>query len=225
MNTPLRSVLVLAAFTAVSVLRADPIVANGSFEFPPVGSGNLASYSPGNTIGGTAWVVASGTYNTVLIDKDFAGGGVSWPHPVDGNQFLYLANSISDATIYQHIQLQAGHSYDLSFWIADFSSHDFGAGGRVRMGLQDPDSVYIFPILTADVGQNTGFYQFTQSFTAASTGTYTLGFASVNGYAGILDDVRITDTTRTNNVPDSTTTAGLLLISLGLIAGVRRCRR
>lgn len=211
--------LTLSALVATS--SATPIVANGSFEDPDTNNAPyLALYHAGDSMPG-GWHVDYATYSADIINNAYTPGGVTWPDAVDGNAFLYLADSVTVSKISQIVQLEGGHNYELSFWLSDFQFPLYGAevttdltavlgGGSLLGGAQ-----------TFSHSSNPNWVQYSVAFTAGSTGDYSLSFLSTNQRAANLDDIRITDLSAPS-VPEATPTLGLLASAIALAGGLRR---
>lgn len=225
--------LTLALLLSGGSLQAAPIVTDGGFETPNVPTPDVSSdpywdyYYTGETFG--AWKVDVTTTAVDQIHTNYTGNYVTWPDAIEGSQYVYLSDAVGYSVISQIVQLEAGHLYDLSFWLSDFVSMDYGSGAWVSADLVNTlSSESIFDEMQVfSHGHAPDWKSYSVGFSVATTGDYKLSFASQQGWAANIDGVAITDVTpQTPGVPDTGATLGLLGGALALLAaGIPQRRR
>lgn len=211
----------LASAALVIAASAAPIITNGSFESPDTSNPPyLVGYVTGQDMPG--WHVDFAAQDVVIINNQYNAGGVVWPDPLAGAAFLYLGDSGSVSTISQVVHLDGGHSYDLSFWLSDFQSPNYGA--RVTTDLNAVlGGASLLGGSQFAANSDANWDQYDYSFAVAASGDYKLSFTSLDNHPANLDEIVITDNGRTTSpVPDSGFTGGLLLGALAAMAALRR---
>jgi len=199
---------------ASGVSQAQNLIQNGSFESPDV-IGHLW-YGVGNGIPG--WTIVSTTTNVVVIDNFDTAGGVLWHDTPVGDQVLYIGNSVGVSVVEQSVALESGDVGSLSFLQADFASLlSVGSpGGKVIVSLRDSLGNFLIGPTTFTTPDLSGYIERELDFLVPVTDSYTLSLESIQGHAGLVDDVRI------EIVPEPATMAAL---GLGAAALIRRRRR
>lgn len=188
MKPLLSPLLLLAALSPTSSALALNLLKNASFESPSIGS-NPQEFAQGSTIG-NGWVVGATTSSSVVIHTGYTGGGVTWPEPTDGTQFLYMANSAQSSTIYQDVTLSPG-SYKLTLDLANFLGGGYAAGAKINGALSLASGGSIAnDVFTRPLGA--GFATFEWTFAVNTSDTYRLSFENPNGYGSNLDNVTLT---------------------------------
>jgi len=184
----------IAAHAAAGGIDA-PLINNGSFETPVVGSG-LLDVNPGDTTGG--WTQDAGGVKGHYLSSDW--------QPQDGSQSYHLGAGHAAGSVSQTFPTTAGQPYELTFWSSGYPTADDPQWGTVSVGDLS-NEVYWTPrgASTADMGWTE------QTFTFTATGaTSTLVFGSPSGTQGTIgiDNVQVT------LIPEP---SSLLLSALGLI--------
>lgn len=219
----LRSSLVISSLLVSGLsLRAAPIVADGGFEAHDVSAAPYWAYFyTGANFGG--WHVDSTNSAVDLMHNGYSDGYVTWPTAHEGSQYLYLGDAAKVSTISQVVQLEAGHSYEFSFWLSEFPSLNYGSGAWVSVDLFDgASSLFGGGTVFSPVNRSGEWQNYNQAFVAAATGSYTLSFTSQSGTVANLDEISITDVTQVSTVPDAASTVGLFGGVLLVLAAGRR---
>ncbi len=198
---------------------AQNFILNPSFELPVVGAGSYQVFATGQTIG-AGWVVDSSAIAVDVLDKGYASGGVTWAPPTHGNQYLYLGDSASAATIRQDVSLAAGGPYRLTFDLANFLSfHGTSAKTTVNVvNLGDSSSV-------VGGGQDftrpsgAGYASQELDFTVPQAGNYRVLVSNPDGFGSNVDNFALVA------VPEPSAYA--ILAGAGVLgfAALRRFRR
>ena len=178
---------VLLALT--STVAAQNFLLNPSFEEPVVPTGSYQTFSAGQTIG-VGWIVDSTAIQTVVVDRDYTGGGVVWAPPTDGRQYLYVGNNASAATIHQDFPLVTPGAYRVTFDLANYLSNLFDIGAGVTI------DVVTIGGNSSVIGGAQGFFRppasgyATQSldFFASDAGTYRLIVSNLEGSGSNVDN-------------------------------------
>ncbi|HWA82266.1 MAG TPA: DUF642 domain-containing protein [Fimbriimonadaceae bacterium] len=211
--------LAVLALVGLAAFGSANLIVNGSFEDPVVDQNAQRNEYGTNDAMGAGWTVASTDSSVELLSNAYTvsyGGDFWWTTPA-GDQFVYLASFVSHSQIAQTVDLTAGVSYSFSFLSAAFKGSYGTSYGSVIYDIQDSSANSVFggpqTIVTGDYAD---FSQFGNSFTASSTGAYTLTFDSIAGTAGIIDDVQL------NAVPEP---ASIVVLSCGALAILRRRTR
>ena len=203
---------VLASSLLPSLASADFI--NGSFEDNVVPPNSYTAFSGSDL---TGWTYTSGGFGA-LIPNGFDGAGsyTTWHDTPAGNQYLYIAQSVTPGiTLDQALTLSLG-SHTLSFLQADFASSFQTPGGAVDVTIYNPDSsVLVGPTLFTTTTYS-DFIQQSLTFTTPTEGSYDVQFTTIGGQAGIIDNVRM------DAVPEPAPIAALGLGALGLLLRRRR---
>ncbi len=174
---------------------AQNMIVNGSFESPSATTGYL-NFQQLETIDG-AWVVESATLASAVLNSYYTGGGVLWPNPIAGTQFLYIGNAATAARIAQTFTITATGVHHLSFQLSDFSS-PFANPGWVAGAIVLVDIVNVTSAesiiggpKTFQTGALSGFGTYSLNFSPTAVGAHKITFTSVLNHASILDDVQI----------------------------------
>lgn len=204
----------LALASCVGLASAN-ILVNGSFEQPVLGASGVQGFLTGQTIG-TGWVVQSTTTSATVLSDAYSGGGADWPIGSDGNQYLYVGDSLGTSVVSQDVVLAGGVLHTLTFDFATFRSP--GIPGRLTLDvIQGGSSVLVggpFVLNVPFTGASGVFAPHSLSFTTTVSGTYTVQFASTSGLVANVDNFDL--------VP-APGAAGLWLLAAGV--GARRRRR
>jgi len=203
------SVLLLAGVVAgaTTAARADGnLIVNGSFELPATTGANFTTP--------TGWT-ATGTAPAVVV---YRGASNFTPVAEDGNQAVLLATDLYSLTLAQSVTLMAGTTYELDFAWAGSPSYYRGNPPNLTMSLTGGTDN--FTQTYTNNASPTTWTDLIYTFTATSTGAYTLAFFSPQGSMNALDNVSLTATTA---VPEPATVALLTgAAALGLVAVRRR---
>lgn len=189
---------------------------NPSFEQPVLLPGTDQVFSAGSTIG-AGWVVEMG--ESVVITDDYALGGVIWPDPTDGSQFLYVGNNLSAAAVYQDVVLGAATPYRLTFDLANFLSPLGGA--RLEVDVLFNGSSILGGAVSFDRPAGAGFAGEVLEFMSNEAGTYRVSLTSPNGFGTNVDNFILTSTT----VPEPASLTTAAIGGLVMAAYVWLCRR
>ncbi|MGC4044218.1 MAG: PEP-CTERM sorting domain-containing protein [Armatimonas sp.] len=204
-------------------LAPSSFLKNPGFENPVVGFGNAQAFNPGETIG-EGWIVDPNSAQVpVVTDSNLSDATLRFPAP-EGNQYLYVAASVGDATITQDVDLVSSMTYTLSFQQADFIT-PFGnpGGGRVMIDVIDLTtlgSVTGGPQLFSTTDFSPYILQ-SLNFDAPTTGSYQVRVSSVNGQAGLVDDFMLTPLS-SSSAPEPGSLVLLTLSGVGILAWRRK---
>lgn len=190
------------------------LLVNGSFENPAAAPNSYLSFSTGQTIG-SGWVVDFTNFGVDVLTDGYTGGGATWPTGSDGNQYLYLADSLGTSLISQDVVLNAATAHSLTFDFATFSSP--AVDGRVTVDItQGGVSVLPSGPVTFSVpfsGTSSVFQPQSLNFVSGVAGTYSVRFSSTSGFVANVDNVQL-------NVP-----APAAVSLLGVVAAIGARRR
>lgn len=191
------AVILLGSFLSNTV---SAVVVNGGFE-----SGDF-----------TGWTITARD-----ITRYGIGGDGSPPLPQEGSYFAYLTADVSPWTeVSQTIIMQTGDKLDgYAYWTPLDSSHE----GYVRIYDSTPTPTLVdtpwYKIATAG---STSWEPWT--FTASYADTYTL-VLGVREPGSAMHSVASFDGTTFTAVPEPATVYSLLLMLVGSVFAVRKCRR
>lgn len=201
--------LVSSAFALPAL--AQNLLINGSFEQPALPFAGTSGFTDGQTIG-AGWIVESTTATATVIHDAYTGGGAAWPVGSDGNQYLYVGDSLSTSVISQTVNLAGNAQHLLTFDFATFQSP--AIDGRLTLDiLQGNTSILPGGPVVLDIAWATNQGQFAPqslSFTTLAPGAYTVRFASTQGIVANVDNFVL--------VPAPAAAGALLLLA-------RRARR
>jgi len=193
---PAALMLILAA--AHPAAAATNLVKNNSFEQPVVKKGTTLTVNVGDTIG--PWVVvgsAIGNTGVYVINKNYVEeGGAAHFTPELGSQFIDLSGPGNEGPIgvQQNITTAIGATYQLTFYIGneDDALPSYGAPSAATVFINGVNAGTF--TCDVDVPGNTGWQQFTVSFTAAKANTaITFINAGADALSG-LDNVSVVQT-------------------------------
>jgi hypothetical protein len=174
MNRIARTVVIAALAAFGTSIYAQNLVFNGSFEFPFSSGQNCFS----GTSGGWS---SSGPQTSCYHSNALAD---PWPDAVEGSQYLYLGQNLAaNVTLEQSIQLHAGASYVLEFFLAGLGAHP---GGALTVNIGDTTI-----LTTSTPNSSSAWFLQTASFTSGVTGFRSLSFVSPTGGAINLDKVSL----------------------------------
>ena len=201
------------------------IILNGSFETPPVPTGNFTNFPVGSA-SLTDWSVFGPPGTAVsIVSGAFSQNGVSFPAE-DGNQWLDLTGDNSNSTegVSQTAATTVGDQYQLSYWIGNTTGGGiFGTTSTVNVSLNGTPT---FSDTNSNVSPTTlSWEQFIHTFVATGTST-TLGFQNgdpAEDNSNGLDNVALIDLgpTPPPSIPEPAS-LGLLAMGIGLLAFARR---
>jgi hypothetical protein len=186
-----KNLLMCLALMAASSVHAD-LVVNGGFE-----TGDF-----------TGWTQFGNIYSSAVV------GSYDGVNPNSGSDQAGFGAVGSIAGIEQTLNVTAGQSYQISFWLYNIggtpSEIQLGWGGNTILDTVNPDA---FP-----------YTEYTETVTAdASTDLLSFGFQQDQSYF-FLDDVSVTPTSASPVPEPATVFAGvLLLLPLG-VGAVRQFR-
>jgi hypothetical protein len=202
------------------------LITNSGFEQPNL-SGNQtnATYAAGsNAIPG--WLVTDFAPESVSIIRDtFTDGNLTFlAH--SGDQSLNLTGAISGeaAGVLQHVQLQVGDLYQLTFWVGnqDNSVAHYSLDSEVELLI---NGSFVNFFVNGDNSKNAvNWKKFTYDFTATKANTsvqFQNATLSFDHYIG-LDDVGLVDVTPAVTTPEA---GGFGLMGGGLAVLGLRWRR
>lgn len=194
------------------------VVFNPSFEDPVLPYGTYGAYPAGTTIG-SGWVVDSAGVGAALIGEGYVNGGVVWPAPSDGKQFLFVGNGLDFTVMHQDVSLAAGVAYSLTFDLASFLSSPFTANLNVDiLDLSTSTSVIGGPQAFTRPALS-GFAEQQLDFTTAGAGSYRVVLDSPGGYGNNVDNFELT------MVPEPATWGAFIGLGLLGFGAFRRMTR
>lgn len=195
----------------VAGARADLV--NPSFEQPDVAAGDFQNFFAGETIG-SGWVVESGI-PAVL------GDGVLGLTATDGDQMLYVDNSLLESSLYQDVALAAGTGYRLAFDLSTFDNdaNTLGAVLTVDISLGGSSILAAPATFTRPLG-SAGFVAQSLDFTTAAGGTYRIRLGAPTGSGTVVDNFSLTPLAVPE--PGSVALTGIGLAGMAIIAWRRR---
>jgi len=222
-STISRLVLATVVLLSISVGLADPVITNGSFETPVVGTGEGHYDIP------TGWTHTGAVGDGLMWHTGpVCCGGTNSTTAPDGDQFVTLGGGFnapgSSAWSQQINGLTIGQAYIISFMMAAEAYYD--PTQTITVGFTSGSSTaamtFTSPLTTSAFWQNWGSEQYT--FTPSATSA-TLQFSVTDQAFDVgLDAVSIA-ASNPNVVPEPRGYAALLGLGVLGIAGVSKLRR
>jgi hypothetical protein len=195
------------------------LLANPSFEQPALTPGTASDVTP------TAWGLLNGI--PALITQGYTGGGVLWPHPTDGSQFLYIGDNATATSLFQDVTLAAATHYRLTFDEANFLSMSDPSGARLSVDvLTNGQSILGGPV-TFTRPEGADFATQELDFTTGNAGAYRLLLSQPGGYGTNVDNFNLS-VASTTSVPEANSLAMALLgggLSIGSVYSAQRHQR
>lgn len=173
-------VAIVASVAAPSLVQAQNLIVNGSFESPVAGNGQIRTFTQGQTIG-SGWWVEQSELNAVVYDTNYA----PFPGtPPAGRQALYVCNNGWNGTVSQNVTLVSGRRYML-FW--KYAGLTLAGNGSIRMYRPDGVNVLWWNLTPS----TSAFSSWQDSFLATQDGPYTLRLSQVRTSTLVFDDIKM----------------------------------
>lgn len=187
------------------------LLVNPSFEQDILTPGTFKVETP------SGWGLLFGT--CTILTKDYAGGGVVWAPPTNGQQFLYLGDFGGPTAIFQDVNLTASTHYRLTFDEANFLSGSGVYGAKLDVDILAEGQSLFGPNNAVEFTRppNSGYAAQELDFTSVAAGTYRLTLNQSNNYATNLDNFYLS-AVASASVPEPgmhSSLAGMALLFMG----------